>query len=160
MKIIFLDIDGVLNVINQGRDEFGHKFNPKFVENLKTIIDQTNAKIVISSTWRNAGLAKMQLMWEVRDLPGEVIDITPNFRHTNAVRGEEIAEWLRLNEVDRYVILDDDTDMLPEQIPYFVCCSGGKRLSRHIFSLDGYGLTKERAMKAIETLNASKGENK
>ena len=48
MKIIFLDIDGVLNVINQGRDEFGHKFNPKFVGNLKAIIDATGAKIVIS----------------------------------------------------------------------------------------------------------------
>jgi len=154
MKIIFLDIDGVLNVINQGRDEFGHKFNPKFVANLKTIIDQTDAKIVISSTWRNAGLAKMQLMWEVRDLPGDVIDITPNFRHTNSPRGEEIAEWLRLNQVDQYVILDDDTDMLPEQLNNFVCCSGGKRLSRHIFSLEGYGLTKERADQAIKILSS------
>jgi len=56
MKIIFLDIDGVLNVIPQGRDKYGMIFHPEFVENLKYIIEQTNAKIVISSSWRIDGI--------------------------------------------------------------------------------------------------------
>ena len=36
------------------------------------------------------------------------------------IRGEEIAEWLRNNQVDNYVIFDDDRDMLPGQLPFFV----------------------------------------
>lgn len=50
MKIIFLDIDGVLNVIGQGRDEYGQIFHKHFENNLKRIIDETDAKIVISSS--------------------------------------------------------------------------------------------------------------
>lgn len=78
MKVIFLDIDGVLNVIPQGRDEFGSKFHSHFENNLKHIIDNTGAKIVISSTWRMDGLEKMQAMWKARGLAGEVIDVTPD----------------------------------------------------------------------------------
>ena len=38
MKVIFLDIDGVLNVIEQGRDEYGQIFHQHFVDNLKKIV--------------------------------------------------------------------------------------------------------------------------
>lgn len=76
MKVIFLDIDGVLNLRNRTRDRFGSFFNKRFVDNLKRIIDFTDAKIVISSSWRMDGLAQMQAMWNKRELPGEVIDVT------------------------------------------------------------------------------------
>ena len=74
-KIIFLDIDGVLNVISQGKDEYGSKFHKHFEDNLKTLIEKTGAKIVITSTWRSSGLNVMKNMWKDRKLPGEVIDI-------------------------------------------------------------------------------------
>lgn len=56
MKVIFLDIDGVLNVYCESRDEFGCCFHKHFEDNLRYIIDNTNAKIVISSTWKADGL--------------------------------------------------------------------------------------------------------
>jgi hypothetical protein len=57
-------------------------------------------------------------------------------------RGSEIAEWLsRHPEVDRYAIVDDDSDMLPEQVPFFVQTS---------FET---GMTDEHAAKLIEVLN-------
>lgn len=148
MKYIFLDIDGVLNVISQGQDEFGSLFHPHLVENLRTVMDATGAKIIISSTWRCAGLWKMQLMWEMRDLPGEVIDVTPEL---NLIRGEEIAEYLRKNPADAYVILDDDDDMLPEQMPYFVRTS--ENLDHEDCCDRGFGLTKKCAEQAIKILN-------
>ena len=40
-KIIFLDIDGVLNVIEQGWDDYGPLFHKHFEDNLKMIIDKT-----------------------------------------------------------------------------------------------------------------------
>lgn len=51
-KIIFLDIDGVLNLILQDFDKYGSIFHKHFEDNLRYLIDQTGADIVISSTWR------------------------------------------------------------------------------------------------------------
>ena len=80
MKVIFLDIDGVLNVIPTKFDQWGAYFGPDdhFVKNLKKIVDQTGAKIVITSTWRMGGLQNMLDMWSGRNLPGEIVGITPN----------------------------------------------------------------------------------
>lgn len=76
MKIIFLDIDGVLALMHKEHDEFGSLFHKEFVNNLKQIIDETGAKIVISSSWRKSGLVEMLNMWKSRNLPGEIIDTT------------------------------------------------------------------------------------
>lgn len=146
-KIIFLDIDGVICVNWMDFvDEFGHGFNKDYVNNLQKIIDKTGAKIVLSSTWRKAGLSNMQRMWEMRDLPGELIDVTPVF---NTSRGEEIAEYLRENPCDKYVIIDDDSDFLPEQKPFFVRTS----VNKHTGAFNGLGLTQECAEQVINILN-------
>lgn len=161
MKVIFLDIDGVLNLIPQDWDKFGGIFNQHFVNNLGKIIDATEAKIVISSTWRLSGLKTMQDMWAFRGLPGEVIDITPTaYYHTdlkiseneNPMRGHEIRLWLENNPpVENYVILDDDTDILSEQMNNFVITSGNED---HKDCIDiGYGLTNICTDKAIKILN-------
>lgn len=161
MKVIFLDIDGVLNVIGQGRDQYGALFHKHFEDNLNYIINSTGAKIVISSTWRMSGLEEMQNMWKDRNLPGDVIDITPISRFLRdeeltfderKERGNEIKTWLLEHpEIINYVILDDDTDMLDEQLPYFVQCSENQS---HIDCIDiGYGLTKECTEQAIKILN-------
>lgn len=165
MKVIFLDIDGVLNVIPQGHDEFGAIFHQNFVDNLKWIIDETNAKIVVSSSWRHSGIDAIKQMWKHRNLPGELIDITPNevdvvntgaFEFYDLVqRGHEIDLWLswgREANIDiKYCIIDDDDDMLPEQMNNFVKTADN---SDHEDCIDiGYGLTKECARKVIEILN-------
>lgn len=147
-KIILLDIDGVLNVDFPSHDEYGRCFHPNFVDNLKYIIDETGAKIVISSTWRFSGLVIMKEMWEKRNLPGEVIDITPHIDICK--RGEEIEYWLKNNEVDSYVIIDDDNDMLENQQQNFVKTS--KNVSHEDNINNGMGLTLKCAEKAIKIL--------
>lgn len=142
-KIIFLDLDGVLNTTrwhyladrNELQDEYGDKFDPIAVANLAKIIDETRADIVISSSWKFMGLQKMQKMWKERKLPGKVIGITPNSVSDEfllnadldnidimAVRGQEIKEWLMLHgkDVTHYAILDDMNDILLEQEQQFV----------------------------------------
>lgn len=148
MNIIFLDIDGVLNLYCESRDEYGCTFHQQFVNNLKTIIDQTNAKIVISSTWRHSGFEIMQEMWKYRNLPGEVISITPYLQ--NKKRGEEIKKWLDSNTIENYVIIDDDIDFLNSQLNYFVRTAQNFDHTDHI---EGYGLTKQCTIKAINILN-------
>lgn len=148
MKVIFLDIDGVLNVISQGHDKYGAIFHKHFEDNLRHIINETSANIVISSTWRASGLNEMQAMWKHRDLPGAVIGITP---YRNEIRGCEIRQYINENNISKYVIIDDDNDMLKSQRKYFVRTSGN---SDHPDCVDiGYGLTKICAEKAINILN-------
>jgi len=159
MKVIFLDIDGVLNVMNQERDRYGSLFHPHLVDNLRRLVEETGAKIVISSTWRWSGLHWIESMWKDRKLPGKVIGITPTRvdpelveRHydPDADRGYEIQQYLEDNKVDRYVIIDDDHDMLPTQYKCFVQTSNNRDHTNHV---EGFGLTKECTDKAIEILN-------
>lgn len=161
MKVIFLDIDGVLNVYCQGRDEYGCTFHKHFEDNLRWIIEETGAKIVISSTWRRDGLDVMQNLWKHRNLPGEVIDITPT--EVDVVeygtcefydlvdRGHEIQQWINNHDIVNYVIIDDDNDMLPSQRGNFVRTANNKD---HSDCVDiGYGLTRKCSEKVIEILN-------
>ena len=162
MKTIFLDIDGVLNVDYDDKDQFGHIFREEYVQNLKEIIEKTGAKIVISSTWKDKGIERMLDLWKERQLPGEIIDITPDCvdvcESTNIVyydqvkRGHEIKLWLdRHPEVTQYVIFDDIQDFLDEQQDYFVNCSTGEPVKP--WKLGIPGLKEECKIKAINILN-------
>ncbi|QNF34442.1 hypothetical protein HUW51_17555 [Adhaeribacter swui] len=130
MKVIFLDIDGVLNPAYHmhalhfhqkyggvAEDAYGYLFCPHTLEHLAYIVEHTHAKLVISSTWRKKGLTFMQDLWHHRGLPGEVVDITPVIDN---IRGEEIAAWLQPNEVENFIIIDDENYLLPNQVPYLV----------------------------------------
>ena len=142
VKIIFLDLDGVLNTArwheqakgNDLKDDYGYTFDPAAVANLADIIERTGAYIVISSSWKFMGLSKMQKMWKDRRLPGKVVGLTPNSVSDEfllnadldnmdfmAIRGQEIKEWLMLHsDVTHYVILDDMNDILQEQESHFI----------------------------------------
>lgn len=71
MNIIFLDVDHVLNSLNKlievykktGRPHSGYAypFDEKCLRNLKLIVQETDAKIVITSTWRKDGLGRITL---------------------------------------------------------------------------------------------------
>ena len=132
MKIIFLDIDGVLNHEAFYRERHqrvmnGEKINhpyseidTKCVDNLNKLIEDTDAKVVISSTWRHSGIDYCRDVLEYHGFKGEIIDITPNLRGQGCLRGNEILQWIRDNHAlvgdyynfTEYVILDDDSDML------------------------------------------------
>ena len=138
-KVIFLDIDGVLSPrwwnSDKQSDNYGRLFDAKAVANLSKIIEETEADIVISSSWKNIGLVELQNMWRDRGLPGKIVDITPDYMSDELLlkedssnmdylyeRGSEIQGWLLLHgdDVGRYVIIDDMDDILPEQLSHFV----------------------------------------
>jgi len=135
MKIIFLDIDGVINTIKSVSNPrvqpegftanlYGvSKLDPDCVARLNKITNATGAKMVISSSWRilfdDVELLAKYLHSE--GVTGEIIGKTPRFAKSY-IRGEmtygrglEIQEWLSeqpVGEVESFVILDDDSDML------------------------------------------------
>ena len=142
-KVVFLDIDGVLNTKwwytqmdrNTPKDKYGYAFDPNAVDNLKKIIDETGADIVISSSWKSFGISELEDMWQDRGLPGKLIGITPNtvsdemllnadLDHMElfSIRGTEIKEWLTKHgkHVSHYAIIDDMDNMLTEQRLHFV----------------------------------------
>lgn len=157
--VVFLDIDGVLNSAIFFELNFKDKqsyetredialsmIDPKSVENLNSIIKQvSNVQIVISSTWRR-GYTKEELNTFLRQkgLSKDILGCTPAYNFKYCVRGNEIKGWLESNRpmgFFRYIILDDDSDMLYEQRNNFL----------HI---DSYaGLTPNHAYKSVRFLN-------
>lgn len=157
MKIIFLDIDGVLNcqdayksgeckyvewINTQGDKDHHQAFCSWSKGYLNKLIEETDAKIVISSTWRLSGIEHMKGVWKQEEMKGEIIGITPNFRSSGYTipRGceidcyleetfgffhinwskEEQQKYMDKSGIENYIILDDDSDMLYKQRSHFV----------------------------------------
>lgn len=121
MKVIFLDIDGVLN--NYDSLQNGVQLHSDLVRRVSHVCQHTSAEIVISSTWRHLHplgvLANM--LWVTGLVYGRVIGKTPSCR--NGFRGNEIEKYLCYNrhfQIDQYAILDDNSDFHNYQKPYFV----------------------------------------
>lgn len=153
-KVLFLDVDGVIatgkrreetHSFPHGKltEEKRHLFDPDAVNQLHRVYEETGCGIVLSSTWRR--FTRPQSFMYFFNLP--VFDRTPIHNHDGACRGGEIKEWLdKQNSVGEgrpthYAIVDDDSDMLEEQLPFFV-------------QTDFYhGLTTELADELIAILN-------
>ncbi len=143
MKILFLDIDGVLNcILSTIRFGPGLDIEPQKATMVHRIQRETGCYIVLSSGWR---LNSVQLP-RVRAIVGELFDVTPNLGSNGHLgfRGLEIEEWLavpRVQSVERYAILDDHRTFLSNQSPHLFLTN------EHI------GLTDEIADRVIAHLN-------
>lgn len=163
IKVLFLDIDGVLNV---PAAELGYRYGlglkieryfkdedntppfhrntytwcPSSLYNLYRIIEETGTKVVISSTWRRGkSLEHMKSWFKVDFLKDAVIGKTPIINEKQ--RGDEIAYWLSEHkEVTNFAVVDDDSDM--------------DAVRKHFFKTDGFiGLDWRTADKVIKHLN-------
>lgn len=134
MKVIFLDIDGVLNhehyYVNRSESDSMpyplSEFDIESVNRLNNITDKTNAKIVISSSWRFTNgiyniLKKVGVTGEIIGITKYITKPSDNGYDIHVKRGEEIQDFLDNNQfITNYVILDDDSDMLTSQLDNFV----------------------------------------
>lgn len=132
MKVIFLDVDGVLNSMESVL-LFRHTntLDPVRVGMVARLCEETDAKIVVSSSWRGHTLQNTKDSLAeagAESLVPLIIGQTPRIP---GKRGHEIAAWLLGNKVDGYVILDDDSDMLPGQVFVHTSMARG-------FCLDSY----------------------
>lgn len=122
MRVIFLDIDGVLNHQGMTNEDWtkygtcGGSIDPKCVKILNDLTDEYPCKIVVSSTWRLDGLMKVREALVEAGVTAEIIGTTPRLMYSGSVRGNEIKSWMDVRtDVESYVILDDDSDMLYPQ---------------------------------------------
>lgn len=120
MKVIFLDVDGVLNCeTTQELTREGVRFvENRLVERLKRIVDETGAEVVLSSDWRydrdyeECNGDYLELKSKLAEYGIEFYGFTPVILHED--RGYEIDRYLAEHkEVEKFVILDDRCDMYP-----------------------------------------------
>ena len=150
MKVIFLDFDGVITIPPKWY------INANKIKWIKKIINETDAKIVVSSSWRRENVKETindmigktkrcprnkMLYWLIDNL----YDVTSWFsdkKYNGTGRGGEIQTWLDKHpEVDNYVIIDDDGDMLDSQLYHFVQTNYED------------GITETESIRAIKVLN-------
>ena len=110
--IVFLDIDGILTTVNSTYDENGIVFTPSAVYWLNKLFTAVHCEVVVSSTWRES-YSLQELREELRNLKVEIKSTTPIIGH----RGVEITVWLKDNNCDNYIVIDDVIDEICEYIP-------------------------------------------
>lgn len=176
MKVIFLDIDGVLNTsktfkireqIEKETGIWNIEIDEFRVAHLKQIIDETGAKIVLSSTWKK----------DLENVDGKIVPIHEkgegllNILNKHGIelydilkkgydlnREDLITIWLNEHpNVESFIIIDDETTHLKKFI--------GKELIKTSFLEDGVmlknmndcmGLCEEHVPIAINKLNNNK----
>jgi hypothetical protein len=124
--IIFLDIDGVLCTQKQWKPESmaedGYsQFNHRCVEKLNKLIEQTGAKVILTSSRRiNKSLEEFAAIMQRRGFTGELLGkINDTTELSSVSRGDEIRQWLeKYGEPNRYVIIDDDARIAQIGEPY------------------------------------------
>lgn len=152
--LVFLDIDGVLVTQRtlKGRSGLRAVADPNCVKALNHILAETDAFLVISSSWRFCGLEEMWLILTHWGVQGCVVGITPDLTvkegsiYQSVPRGREIQAFIdelaaNGRAVHGFVILDDDPDM-EHLLPWLV---------KTQFET---GLTMEHANQAIAILSA------
>lgn len=145
LKVLFLDIDGVINstrtaVVNRGYPHDFKKmerFDQVALGLIRNLCALGGVSIVLSSTWRKS--FHYHEVANALDLP--IIDATDT---DGKLRGEEIERWLKANaeRVECYAIVDDDEDMLGNQLHRFCHTDGNDGLlwRDYLFLCDLFGI--------------------
>ena len=143
MKVIFLDIYGVLNGI-----EFQKSFDkePPIIDEtrlaiLKEIIDRSGANVVLSSSWKKFWEPNCTFDIVFKKSGIDIYDITPALGR----KRDEISAWLSAHpNIESYLILDDAEGGWGELLPFVVITD----------PLKTRGLEHEHVEKALNILNS------
>jgi len=152
MKIIFLDIDGVLVITSDFKDRVGKSMvaDENCIKQLNKITEETKAKIVITSSWKYCGQQELSLIMKYWGITGKVIGLAPELsshweegKEFHAVdRGLEVQQFLDIKKDVKSFVIIDDFDI--------------NHLKCHLIKTEfKTGLTKELAKKAIEMLKGN-----
>lgn len=155
-KIILLDIDGVLNcdsttdrmcITNQYGIEGKYTgVDDDKIDRLRKLVEETDAYIVISSTWRQTKGAMDFLKERIGEqLTERIIGSTPIIGLRMSDRHREISEWLENNDECDFIVIDDS--------PY---CNLDLFEDKFIQTNESIGLTDEDIIKAKKILLNSK----
>lgn len=142
MKVIFLDIDGVLNsersffarshLAEKYVEEYGYQIasslatvDPIACDLINRLCKETDAKIVLSSTHRKYFEESSKKLDEIKEYLQKLginsIYVTGFTESLRTFRGIEILQWLENNPMaSEYIIIDDSDDMLANQKKFLI----------------------------------------
>ena len=145
MKIIFIDIDGVLNSTS-GKGPYVADMEPSKLALLKSIIDDNDVYGVVLTSDRRYSKVYMDLFIDTLDR--YEIFMLDMIRRPKEIeedsddnRGKQIRDYLKDNKVDKFVILDDMDDEISALFP-----------NEYIAVNRFYGLNEDIAQKIKEKL--------
>lgn len=129
MNIVFLDVDGELTYSDYENYETAN-IDVNKVKLLKEICDKSNAKVVISSSWRGSESHTPKIYYILREIlknngicvVGDTPHLSTEFEDTTerndgthhlkikfgTGRAAEIQKWIEEHDVNNFVILDDE----------------------------------------------------
>jgi hypothetical protein len=123
---IFLDIDGVLRTHRSDLEwsqllgvpiplsVYDRRFDKKIVSYINEIVGYTRAKIVVTSTWRvKHSLEELKQIFRDNGIIADVVGRTD----IGLNRGEEIEQYINDNEIESYVVIDDQVNDILKCIP-------------------------------------------
>lgn len=158
-KIIFLDVDGVLNNrYSKSRCSKMLGVDKDKVKRLRRIVDATEALIVLDSTWRleedmfgnhDTHFTKY-LQKKLSQEQLRYVSVTPDLGRMGNLRGKEIKTWMDQNDdinIESWIVIDDEIffDFEDEGImPHLVLTE---------FDNENGGLQDQHIEKAITMLN-------
>lgn len=171
MKVIFLDVEGVLNTRETYERAYRLRGQTAMIdleldsfrlEYLKTIIDETGAKIVLSSSFRYffekkdgkllpTNFKGKKLYDNFKKFGIEIYDTTvPKMGN----REEQIKEWLlNRDDIESFVIIDDDPSAFFELYQNLILTGNAKRNYLSSFMKESTGLCKSHIPEIIDKLN-------
>ena len=172
MKVVFLDVDGVLNTSetfervyglfkNTGKKEL--EIDLFRLEYLKQIIDETDAKIVLSSAWRRF----------FDKIDNKIVPLNEKGREFNRLlnnygieiydklnndfcssREELVIGWLsKRDDVENFIMIDDEPSLFDSLLDKLIVTSKTKRYQILTNMDDCYGLCENHIEVAKEMLN-------
>lgn len=114
MKVIFLDIDGVLNSSKTVDGNFGYpELDPRNIAVLQEIVSKTDAVLVLISSWKvdwlneegTASRSQEMIRYQLNQFGLDIYDHTADMTYN---RGEGIINWLNVHEAESWCVLDDE----------------------------------------------------
>ena len=150
LKVIFLDVDGVLNNDSTGVEWYPYvRISTALVAKLSKIVEKTDAEIYLVSDWKREWYKDNKA---IQDIYADFLDfklaqfglkITDKVEGGSCTRGKNINEFLGNHDVSAYVILDDD------DYDYYDCGHG----ANYVPIYAAVGLSDENVRTAIDILN-------
>jgi hypothetical protein len=101
-KVLFLDMDGVLN--KGGKQKVG--VIEKDLVNILNNIANGDIEFILSSSWRY--ILEIEDINAILKNSGFISELNGVLDSEGETRGDQIKEWVRINGVEYYAILDDN----------------------------------------------------
>lgn len=161
-KYIFLDIDGVLNSEHTWDQQYASTISDQYLKNLRTIVEKTDAKLVLSSSWRvyfgeytkePRNIFAIHLVTALAKHNLKLHDMTPFIKGNFSNEcGLEIKTYIDQHKITDYVVIDDEdfSDYkLHLDMSKFIQTNFGDETT----TIENEGLNEKIAEKAIKILN-------